>query len=279
MPPRKPPTAQEVADVLERSILASGTPGQGALAWNAAVNALQAGLITTKAKARPWLHDAVTQRHGPLVAVAQGTLREYHEDDGKWHSTGGYLGLYFTADGRRDKRSADGADRIFVLTRTRFAELLVEMEAEEKAKDALREYESRQTQAAVSKHHAADVETIIALLSMIDQPGVQPHFQDVADMHSEHVAPRPEGAINFFGTPIGMTINLRGGQITGFAAKLNQLMTGVFDGDILADIIATATPDEWTDEAAQAFAEKVLVALHRSGAFILRGPGGKRWTP
>lgn len=54
---------------------------------------------------------------------------------------------------------------------------------------------------------------------------------------------------------------------------------GVIDGDVLADILADMTPQEWRMDAARGFAEKILAEMHRVGYTVLRGCESKPWTP
>lgn len=272
MAPRKPATTQEVVDALS-----SVSQQRDAYRWNAAIGTLRRKLHTTTIRAEAWLRAAAIEKDGPLVCVAGGTLVEFRRD-GEWHSVGDYLNLYFTPEGLRVKKMPENSGLIYVLLRTRFDELCAEMRAEAKAEVALRKEEKRAKQAIVHGHHAEDIELITAFLSTIDQPGVDPSWAETMPMYESRVSGLDRTAARF-GDPVQFEIRLRGGQITGFAAKLRTLMVGSIDGDMLADVIAESAPREWTAEAAQALAETVLIGMHKAGATILRGMGSQPWAP
>lgn len=51
------------------------------------------------------------------------------------------------------------------------------------------------------------------------------------------------------------------------------------DGDVLADLVRNQLPSQWSDEACDEFAERLLRDLRDADTTILRGPDSLPWTP
>ncbi|MEV6897500.1 hypothetical protein [Amycolatopsis sp. NPDC051372] len=60
-------------------------------------------------------------------------------------------------------------------------------------------------------------------------------------------------------------------------AQEHHAVPGFLDGDLLADVLATSAPPEWTVEAARTHAERNLRAVAQAGFRVLRGPAHEVW--
>lgn len=214
MPPRQPPTADEITEALH-----SGTVYRLAedrvINDDHAVQLLQSRLRTTRARAEAWLLDAVLAGDSELLMVSAlgGTVRTANG----WASLT-ELGwtrpeaeaLAFDLDGRFDA-GISGTGQ-WVMLRSSLEDFHGRARDRVAAADRSKELATRRRRERFEEAHGDALAIIEAFLADLDRPA---GFEDdVVDF-------KPDGWTKHFGEPGGsLTILLRGRQIRALADKL-----------------------------------------------------------
>lgn len=235
MPPRTPPTFEQLAAALDN--LLHRTPDlpdrPRALDWNSATDTLRRRLQTNRNKAGDWLYEAAGHDDCPITVIrATG----YHVRITRWspeeekvveieidwprivqsHTAFSRTGVLLAAD--QIKTAAPWSQTsLWVVRRSELRVMRRLIEADTVEMEQQQAAERAATQTEFDRLHGDDLTVIRALIDRIAPPDWL-----TSDVLYTSVTSSPKAA-ELYGTGGSLTISLRGNHITKFADELRKL--------------------------------------------------------
>jgi hypothetical protein len=235
MPPRQPPTYNELADAFDAALRHSSdlSDRPRALDWATATDVLRRRLQTTRSRAGDWIYDAAAHDDCPLAVIratgSQVRITRWNPETEKvaeveidWprivqsHVAFSRAGFLLTTDQVRNA-APRSKPLLWVLRR---AELPVIRRIIQTDTDKIEQAQAAQKEATrveFDRIHGADLAVIRAFLDRVAPPGTPEWLTE--DILYTDVTTSPRVA-DLYGTGGSLTISLRGDLITRFADQL-----------------------------------------------------------